>query len=168
MFNPSLVEVLLGYIVACMSGVFLSGDIFIVRYYPYLHDKHHQDVTLFWMYLTGTVISALVSICFEDIQIYYSPTDWLLIAGHCLCYSPIMSLYMYACAHVPGLVVALIRCTIALYLLGAQYTYLSDVHGGNQNILEVVGAVLVVTGSTLPAVVQAFKSKKSGYQDDQD
>ncbi len=167
-FKPTLVEILLGYTVACLGGVFLSADIFIVRHYPYLHDKHHQDITLFWMFFTGTLISGISSICFEDIQIYYSPADWILIAGHCLCYGPIMSMYMYACAHVPGLIMALIRCTIAVYLLGAQYTIMADdVHGGNHNVLEVVGAVLVVTGSTLPAVVQAFKIKESSYQDDQ-
>ncbi len=74
-----------------------------------------------------------------------------------------MSLYMYASAHVPGVLMALIRCTVTVYLLAAQYTVLADraEHRGNHNVLEVIGSGFVVSGSIVPAVVQALNSRKA-------
>ncbi len=158
-FTPSLVDILLGYMIACLSGVLLTGNVFIVRYYPYLHGNHNQNVTLFWMALTGTLLSLGISLCFEDIHITHSATDWLLILGHGVSFFLVMTMYIYACAHVPGVIVALIRCTVTVYLLAAQWTVLADKHGGNHNLLELIGAGFVVTGSVVPAIVQAIGSR---------
>ncbi len=164
-FDSDLMTILLGYVMASLSGLLLCADIFIVRHYPSLKDKHIQDVTLFWMYFTGVLVSAPVYLCFEDVHITYSATDWVLIACHCVFYGITMSVYMYACARVPGVIVALIRCTVTVYLLIAQYTVLTDeVHGGNHNVLELLGAGLVVTGSVVPAIVQALNSKTANGQ----
>ncbi len=117
------------------------------------------------MYLTGVLISAPVSLGFEDVHITYSARDWLLIACHCVFYGVNMSVYMYACARVPGVIVALIKCTVTVYLLVGQYTVLADeVHGGNHNVLEVVGAGLVIIGSVVPAIVHGLKSKTSNCE----
>ena len=167
-FDPDLVTIILGYGVACLSGFLLCSDIFIVRHYPSLKDKHNQNVTLFWMYLTGVIISAPVCLIFEEVHITYSTIDWVLIAFHCVSYGINMAVYMYACSRIPGVLLALIRCTITVYLLIAQYTVLADeVHGGNHNILEVLGAGIVIIGTVVPAIVQALKSKAANGKNQQ-
>ncbi len=118
-FDPSLVDILLGYSTACLSGALMSGNIFIVRYYPYLHGNHNQNLTLFWMALTGTLLSLGISLSFEDIHITYSVTDWLLISGHCVSFFFVMTMYIIIC-----------MCTCAWCNCGSNKMYSDSVSPG--------------------------------------
>ena len=39
-----------------------------------------------------------------------------------------------------------------LYVVCAQYTFLSHIHRGNHNLVEILGICLVIIGSTFPSL----------------
>ncbi len=159
-FSPGTLEILLGYTVACLGGIILTADILIIRHFTYFNTVENQHIVLFWLYITGACTSGIMSLCIEDITFPSLTSDWLLIGGHCISYSLYMSLYMFACANVHGVVMTLIWCTNIVYLTIAQYTFLSVGHGGNRNWLELTGIVMVTIGSVLPSICNACHRQK--------
>ncbi len=63
--------------------------------------------------------------------------------------------YMYACSVIAGTLNLVIGTTNAVYVVIAQYTFLSGKHPGNQNWIEILGVLLVVISSTVPAFMRA-------------
>ena len=48
----------------------------------------------------------------------------------------------------------MVKALTLVVLLAAQYTVLKHIHPGNQNIVELLGALLVIIGNALAAVSQ--------------
>ena len=153
-FNPNLTAILLGYTTAGISGISSALDIIAVFWYEFLQSTDNQIKTLFWLCVSGLVLSAAAAFSFENFTLELDWSDWLLIMGHSATYIAIMLLYMYASALVPGLI-ALIGSTSTVYVLVAQYTVLSGIHPGNRNWMEILGVALVIITSVAPSVVKA-------------
>ncbi len=153
-FNPSLEAIILGYSSSIMYGVLLAIDMGIVHHYTYLQKHENQNIVIFWMLLFGTVISVVISACIErqKLALPNNATDWLLVVGHCGGYGAIISLNIYVYSVLPGVLVSLISSTTLLYLVLAQYTFLSHIHAGNHNWLELFGAGLVLFSSIAPSL----------------
>ena len=121
----------------CSAGVFGGLEIITVLLYQYLQDTRNQPKTLFWACVSGAILSSAVALSIENINLRYDWSDWLLIMGHCATYVFLMSFLMYGSALVPSLV-PIIGSTSTVYVVIAQYTFLSKIHPGNRNGMELL------------------------------
>ncbi len=156
-FRPSLTAALLGYTVAVASGIFQALDILFFYWFPFLWDRDNQYKIMFWSGIIGTCISIAMAVMFEDIQgiLHLSWQDWLLVFGHGAAYAADMLLFMYTCSVLPGTLTAIISSTMLIYVSIAQYTFLSHIHKGNHNWVEILGICLVIISSTFPSIIKA-------------
>ena len=88
------------------------------------------------------------------------PTTWqdvLFTAGHSLSYAIMWPAYMYA---IPYISCNTMTVTSTVFMLVAQYTFLSPIHPGNRNWMEIVGVTLVILGSILISLMEIIKNRK--------
>ncbi len=154
-FVLSLATIMLGYLMAFICGILWTADMIIIYWYPFLQSPTNQIKTIFWICVIATVISLLGALAIEEINLNISWSDWLLVFGHAAGFGLVLIFYMYACSILPGILNALIACTSNVYLVIAQYTFLSSIHPGNRNVIEILGVVLVIISSTVPSVIKA-------------
>ncbi len=155
-FQPNLRAIILGYTTGCVAGILGAAEIITVFWYQYLHDLNNQIKTLFWACVSGGILSAGAALAIEKINFNLPWTDWLLILGHSITFVFHMPLFMYASVYVPGLV-SIIGCTSTVYVTLAQYSFLSDIHGGNRNWMEIIGVLLILCSSLITSVVKQRK-----------
>ncbi len=165
-FPVDITAVFLGYLTACICGVFWTLEMLIIYWYSFLKSVGNQMKTLFWACITATVTSAIGMVATEEINFNLSWSDWLLVFGHSACFGLVLPTYTYSCSVVPGMLNAFVACTSTIYLVVAQYTFLSHVHPGNHNWIEILGVVLVIISSTVPPVVKARDESNTGSQAD--
>ncbi len=144
-----------------MYGLFETTDMVIVNHFSYLQARENQNAVLFWLSFTGTAISLCISLPAERLTIPKNWTDLTLVLVHCGGYSLIIYLNIYCCSTVPGVVLSLIHSTAIIYLVIAQYTFLSNVQRGNHNWLEILGCVIILVSSILPSIHKAYKAYKA-------
>ncbi len=87
--------------------------------------------------------------------------DALLVSFHCLTFVFAWPLHMYATANLSGNAFTIAFSSLALLMLVAQYTVLSNVYPGHRNWMEIVGAVLVFLGSSLSSFLEVMGRKKA-------
>ena len=88
------------------------------------------------------------------------PQNWqhvLLVAGHSITFVCHWPLYAYAAKYLSGNTVNLIQSTSVVFMLIAQYTILSSVLPGHRNWIELVGVLLVLTGSVAKSLLEFSK-----------
>ncbi len=160
-FNPTMRAILLGYGMSSAYGFLLMLNVLIISHYNYLHHIKNQTVAIFWMSLTATIFSLCISLAAEELFIPDTIMDWMLVFWHCGTYGIILSLDMYVCSRLPGVVISLIGGTSVIYMCLAQYTFLSHIHSGNRNVLELCGVALVLLSSLMPPVVQYVNERNN-------
>ena len=149
---------LIGYILAACTGVLLTIEITLVRYYPdHLSDKN-IFIALFWTYTFGTIVSLVVMAIFEDPQIPNGFEEYLFTSCHLFSYVFLMPLYMYGSSVTSGNAASIIGTSSIIAMLAAQYTILKDIHPGHRNWIEVLGVFLVLLGATISSVVEICRS----------
>ncbi len=141
----------------CLQAI----DILLFHWYPFLQDRPNQIKVMFWSGIIGTSISMAMALILEDMQniLHLSWQDWMLVLGHGLTYATCLMPFMYACSVLPGTLMALITSTSTIYVVFAQYTFLSHIHRGNHNFVEILGIGLVIISSTFPSFIKAKKKK---------
>ncbi len=147
---------------ATASGLFQATDILIIYWFPFLWDRQNQYKLLFWSGITGTCISLIIALALEDMQniMHLSWQDWLLVLGHGGAYAAEMLLFMYTCSVLPGTLIAIISSTTIIYEAIAQYSFLSHIHRGNHNWIEILGICLVIISSIFPSVMKAREKEE--------
>ncbi len=135
-------------------------DILILSHFNFLQKQENQNVVILWMLLFGTTFSLCLSFAFEEPIIPGTLTDWLLVFGHCGTYGVILSINMHVCSRLPGVVLSLIGGTSVIYMVIAQYTFLSHIHAGNHNWLELCGVAVVLFSSIFPSVFGYLRERK--------
>ncbi len=151
---------------ALIGGVLWVADMVFIYHYPFLQNPINQTKTVFWICAIATLISAAGALATEKINLNISWTDWLLVLGHTASFAILLISYMYACSVVAGILNALVACTSMAYITLAQYTFMSRIHPGNHNWVEILGVVLVMISSTLPSVVKANKKSRAKAKED--
>ncbi len=155
-FNPNLKAILLGYGVSVLGGVLWTTEAIVICWYPFLQNQNNQIKTLFWNCITGSILCLSIAFSVEDFNVNnLGWPDWLYTAGHCATFGILQVTYMYACSVIAGTLNLVIGTTNAVYVIIAQYTFLSGKHPGNRNWIEILGVILVVISSTVPAYMRA-------------
>ena len=155
--NSTLETAILGYGLAVLYGTACSLTGLLIKRRPYFTD--HITHVIFWAFLLGTIISAVVMETFEKVHFPDNRYQWLLIILHCLPFVLPWPLVMYALQCISGNTVNILYTTIVVMMLIPQYTILSTILPGNRNWIEVTGIVLVLMGSSLGSVWELIKSK---------
>ena len=57
------------------------------------------------------------------------------------------------------MIINILFSSIIFFMLVPQYTFLSSIHPGHKNWIEVMGAILVFLGCTLSSLLEMFKNK---------
>ncbi len=145
----------------------MTTDMIILSHFAFLRQHGNHTVVIFWMSLVATSFSICISLAIEEQVLPADLTDWLLVFGHCGTYGLIISVNMYVCSRLSGVVLSLIGGTSVIYMVIAQYTLLSNIHAGNHNWLEICGLVLVLVSSIFPSVREERNHSETTYKDDQ-
>ncbi len=159
-FNPSLQAVFLGYLMSASLGIFMMSNVLLLSTYNCLQDPDTQKSALFWMLLLGITLSICMSLIFEEQVFYCHGTDWLLILAHSSIYFVVIPLEIYFSSRLPGVVISVIGSTSIIYVFIAQYTFLSHIHSGYMNWIEVSGICIIIVCSIFPSIVQGIAKKK--------
>ena len=157
----NIAQVVFKYLIAVVSGLTYCADIVILKKRPYLND--HMTAVLFWSFLSNTVLSVIIMLIFERPCIPTGSYDILNIVLHCLCFAILWPFYMYAVKYISGNTCNIIFSMNVVLMLIAQYTILSSVLPGKRNWIEVLGVVLVLSGSTLTSVMEVCQQFSSRY-----
>ncbi len=165
-FKVSLEPVLFGYVSSIIAGILVSIEIILLQMYSLNHPVEKANAALFWMYLTGTLLSVIGVLAIEEITILTTWTDWLLVFGHCGAFGLISTIGINFFPYVPSVLVTLITSTSTVYMLIAQYAFMARYQRGNHNWLEIFGVSIVLISSIFPSVITAFRASKRQNNDE--
>ena len=149
--------VALGYALSIVAGLAVTTNSFLVKKFPFLGEQ--LLVTGFWTLVVGVILSAVAMAIFETPVL---PTNWLdglFISGHCFTYAVIFTTGVISNMYVSGNTVTIMYSMTIVLMLIPQYTILSSIHPGHRNWIEVVGAFLVLLGSSLGSVLEICSVK---------
>lgn len=111
-------------------------------------------VLVFWCWVVGTVLAAVLMLAIEHDELL---VDWtvprvLYTAGHgfAACFFTIFNLL--AINKTSTLVVQLASSLQIVFMLIGQYTVLININPGHYNVLEGAGVVIILIGSSLVSV----------------
>ena len=158
-FHPTLQEILLGYFLSASLGILMMFNVIIVSHFKFLQDQDNHKTAIFWMLLLGISLSICISLAFEKPVINCSWADWLMILGHSGAYIFILPLEIYYSSRLPGVVISVTNSSSIIYVSIAQYTFLSHIHSGYMNWIEICGICVVTISSIFPSVVKAITEK---------
>ena len=150
-------RLLFGYGLSFFAGFSWSCGVLIIKKQEYMR-KNKTDV-LFWVFLIGTLLSAIATSIFESPIL---PKSWMhvsLIFIHSAVYAAMWPLMMFSAKTISGNTITLICSMSIVGMLIPQYTVLSSIHPGNRNWMEVVGVVLVLLGSSFGSLFEFAKQK---------
>ncbi len=106
----------------------------VTYWYPYLQNMDNQFKALFWSCIIGGITSLAVSLCIEEINLNLPLSDWLLIFGHSTSFVLLTPPFIIASVYVPSLV-NIIGSTTMIWVVIAQYTWLSSIQPGHRYVL---------------------------------
>ena len=130
---------------------------FLVKKFPLLGEQ--LLVTGFWTLIVGVIFSAVAMAIFENPVVPRNWLDGLFISGHCFTYAVIFTTGVIGNMYVSGNTVTIMYSMTIVLMLIPQYTVLSSIHPGHRNWMEVVGAFLVLLGSSLGSVLEICSVK---------
>ena len=148
----------IGYILAACTGLLLTTEITLIKYYPDDLSERNIFIALFWTYAFGTIISLFVMLTFEIPQIPTGFKEYFFTSCHLFSYVFMMPLLMYGSSVTSGNTANIISTSSIIAMLVAQYTILKDIHPGHRNWIEVLGVFLVSLGATISSVVEICRS----------
>ena len=154
--NTSILHSIIGYTFSVIGGITLSLELLIIKWNPFLGDRH-----LFWTFLINTLLSAALMLALESPVL---PSNWFdatmvtIHSGEC---AVLWRLYIYAPKYISGNTLKLILTSDVVVMLIFQYTVLSSIHPGHRNWIEVVGVTLVLLGCSMASLLELLNKKKS-------
>ncbi len=153
-----LEPIIFGYVFSIIAGILETIEIILIQRYSLNHPVEKANAVLFWMYLTGTILSIIGVLALEEILIPTAWTDWMLVFVHCAAFGFIMAIGINFFPYVPSVLVTLITSTSTVYMVIAQYTFMAHFQRGNHNWIEICGVLIVLTSSIFPSLITAVKA----------
>ena len=148
----------LGYILATCTGLFMTLEVAVVKYYKDFFTTENVFISLIWSYLLGTLLSIIPMLIYEDPVFPVDIKNILLLCAHVCTYVFMLPLLLYGSLLVSGSLGSIIGTTNLILVLIAQYTLLRDIHPGHRNWIEIVGVMCVLFGSIFSSLVEILKS----------
>ena len=152
--------IILGHIIACVSGLTYAFYVATVQYYEDFFTVENLFKCLIYDYAVGTVLSLVPMLIYEN-SVF--PTDLrsiLLLAGHVCTYVFAMPLFLYASVLISGNLTTIITTSNLIFVFIAQYTILKNIHPGHKNWIEILGVICVLFGTIFSSLVEIFKGYK--------
>ena len=148
----------LGYILPVIGGTAFTLDILVLKKRPYLTENMVQ--VLFWSFAVNTAISTIIMFAMEKPVLPATWYDVSLVMAHGLSYTLMWPVYFYSAENIEGNTYTLINSTSTVIMLVSQYTFLSTIHPGYRNWIEIFGAVLVMIGFVLGSIMGLLRRHK--------
>ena len=146
-----------GIILPIIAGITISSQTALVKKYPFLGED--VVVTGFWSLMFCIIVSASLMGIFERPIFPQTWTDAFYTFGHSISYVVIWIGSILVVLYISGNTINIILSTTVVLMLLPQYTVLSSIHPGHRNWIEVVGAVLVLLGSSLGSALELWAQK---------
>ena len=140
------VTLAIGFAMAAIAGIFVTLDVLVTKY-----NTSFADYLLeipFFAFIAGTFLSAIGMFIVETPTLPTNWTDVLYIFIHTVSYTMLWPLYIYVLQYISANAYNIIWSTSTVFMLLARYTILSRILPGHRNWMEVVGVLLVATGSS--------------------
>ena len=146
-----------GYLLAILGGVGvgLTWDINAIL----LHDLHPVCKVTYSGGLYA-VLSILISIYIEPINIALSLTQVLYVVGHCVASTINIFGAVYAAHMLGGIRFGLVNTLQVLVFLFLQYTLMKDIMPGYMNWIEVLGSGILVFGAAIKPGLEIIQAKR--------
>ena len=148
----------LGYALPVIAGTACTLDVLVLKKRPYLTENMVQ--VLFWSFAVNTAISTIIMFAVEEPVLPNSWYDFSLVVAHALSYTFMFPVYFYAVEKIEGNTYTLINSTSTVVMLVSQYTFLSSIHPGHRNWIEIFGAALVMIGFVLGSIMGLLRRQK--------
>ena len=165
-FEAGLEPVLFGYLFSILAGILAAIDIIILQRYRLCDPVEKANATMFWLYLTGTILSLIGVLVNSEITISTALIDWILVFVHSISFGLIIIISIYCFPCIPSVIVTLILSTSTVHMVVAQYTFMARYHRGNHNLLEMFGVGIVLISSTYPSVITAVRASKQNISEE--
>ena len=149
-----------GYALAALTGVFLTLQIALVKYYGGFFSMKNSFISLMYSYAAGTIASLSFMVVFENPVFSADVATFLLVFGHATMYVFTMPLQLYSAQLISGNLGSIIRTFKLLVFLAAQYTILKNIYPGHRNWMEVLGVLFVLFGTMFSSLIEI----KNGFQ----
>ena len=146
-----------GYILASVGSVCITIMLFIGNG-PLTH--LNAPIMLLWTSVLGTLSMAIIMAIAETPTFPSSATCIALLFGHLGGFTLNQLLFVSMSLTVTPLMNALLFSVELLTGLIAQYTVLKNINAGHQNVLEVVGAFIVILGNIVGPCYQVYEMRK--------
>ena len=151
---------MIGYILATCTGLLITMEITLYRYYPDQFSDKNLFTPLFWMYAFGALASLIIMAIFETPEMPTGFREYFFTGCHFFSYVFILPLLMWGSSLTSGNTANIILSSSIIAMLAAQYTILKDIHPGHRNWIEVLGVFLVLLGATISSVVEICQGYK--------
>ncbi len=155
--NTTTMPTYVGYLLATAAGSCSPFAVLITRGTSIQNESVHTQII--WVWTSGLVISTVAMLIFQHPILPGTLRDWLLLSGHVI-FSFLGTVTFYLAINLTsGVLVNLTNTTSVIISLLAQYFVLQGLRPGHQNVLEVLGSVLVFIAASLNSLVQLAKEK---------
>ena len=151
--NVVVFNELLGYIFTIFSSILVSIGYFIAN--KKLNMVHPFHV-LFWVALSGTVVSLALSAIMEDFTFVHTASCVALLAGHSLGAALGTAGVQISLQIISPVSLSLVQSLQVVFLCIAQYTVMSRVNPGKQNAVEIAGTVTIFIGNIVTPLYKLF------------
>ena len=146
-----------GYILTGVGSVCVTIMLFISNG-PLTH--LNAPIMLLWTSVLGTLSMAIIMAIAETPTFPSTATCIALLFGHLGSFTLNQALFVTMALTVPPLMSALLFSAELITGLIAQYTVLKNINAGHQNVLEVVGAFIVILGNIVGPCYQVYAMRK--------
>lgn len=155
--NNTAMPVYVGYLLAITAGACSPFAVIMTRGTSIKNEP--IEIQVIWIWISGLVISTVAMVIFQHPIMPQTLRDWLLLLGH-VTFSFLGTVTYYLAINLTsGVLVNITNTTSVIISLFAQYFILHGLRPGHQNILEVLGSVLVFIAACLNSFVQLVKEK---------
>ncbi len=118
-------------------------------------------VVVFWTHIIGTVVSCAIMLASEEPKFPKEVSEILLIIGHVISAGYMNLSYVIGVKYILAVLFFLFYSVSLVFMLISQYTVMGDEHRGHANALEVIGALMVLTGASIPPVYEMISARFS-------
>ena len=160
--DRSQINTYLGCGLAFLTGIGMVCRLTAVKWNPqFFGEVRNQPIVVFWVSLTGAVLSTVITIIFEKPVLPANLKDYLLVTGHAISYIMLYPGCLYAGSILDGNTFNILYTSCTVYMVIAQYTILKNIYPGHRNWIEILGVGLIILGCIVSPLVKLIKTKRT-------
>ncbi len=139
-----------------LAGFAFAALSLLLKMYHCLSEDRCRS--LFWSFTLSLIVSIILSILLESPVWPQGIFDSIVVSLHCLASLSTWTFTIYSLQYISGSTCSVIYSTTVVFSLIPQYTILSSILPGHKNWMEVVGVVVVLSGSCLASLLEIYQN----------